>query len=272
MKDALGDRMKKYEKAASPRLLPLIPICARLDGKCFSKWTKGLFRPFDASFSRIMQQVTLYLVKETNACIGYTQSDEISLIYYSANHKSQVFFEGKLQKMISVLASMCTMEFNALKNRCAGYISNKPDALFDCRVWTVPTLVEATNVLLWREWDATKNSISMAAHHHFSHKELQGKNCGEMQDMLMGVGVNWNHYPVAFKRGTYFQRKTVLKSYSNEELEKLPAKHEAHSNPNLMVERSQVERVDMPIFGHVVNKCGVVFNGATPKVEENKGN
>ena len=162
--DQFGDRMKLYEhQEAGRRVLPLLPVCARIDGKGFSKFTKGLQRPYDTRLVELMCQTTAYLVQETQACIGYTQSDEISLVWYSDEYKSQIFFDRRVQKMVSVIASITTAFFNA---HLAEHLPEKAGelALFDCRVWQVPTLEEAANTVLWREFDATKNSISMAVH------------------------------------------------------------------------------------------------------------
>ena len=76
MRDAMGDRMKLYESAeAGRRLMPLLPAVARLDGKGFSGFTRGLARPFDVRLSNLMVETTTFLVEETNAVCGYTQSD-----------------------------------------------------------------------------------------------------------------------------------------------------------------------------------------------------
>ena len=128
----------------------------------------------------------------------------------------------------------------------------------------MPTLSEASNVFLWREYDATKNSIQMAAHHYYSHKELLGKHTGDMQEMLFQKGINWNDYPAFFKRGSFFQRKKKMIKFSDVELENLPAKHAARTNPDLKVERSVIEEVNMPPFGKVTNRVGVIFNGEEP--------
>ena len=108
-KTAFGDRMKLYERMeAGRRFMPRLPICVRLDGKGFSKWTRGLARPYDPRLSALMEHVATRLVEETQAVIGYTQSDEISLVFYTADPKAQVFFDGRIQKMTSVLAAMTT--------------------------------------------------------------------------------------------------------------------------------------------------------------------
>ena len=130
--------MKLYEQAeAGRKLMPLVPVCARLDGKGFSKFTRGLKRLFDTGMVDAMILTTAYLVEETNARIGYTQSDEISLIYYSDTFDSEIFFNGKIQKMVSTLSAMGTAKFNSVLPSC---LPSKVGLLptFDCRVWTVP--------------------------------------------------------------------------------------------------------------------------------------
>jgi tRNA(His) guanylyltransferase len=262
--DALGDRMKMYEQMeADRRLLPLLPIMARLDGKSFHTFTQGLARPFDRRMSDLMVETTKQLVTETSARIGYTQSDEISLIFYSSDVDSQVFFDGRVAKMTSVLAALCTAVFNRLLPH---YLPEKSEALplFDCRVWTVPTQEEAVNTLIWRELDATKNSISMAAQAYYTHDELHQKNGSEKQEMLFQKGINWNDYPAFFKRGTYVQRRTIMRNFNAAELTELPAKHHARTNPTLTVERNEVREVLMEPLARIANRVAVVFDNAEP--------
>jgi tRNA(His) guanylyltransferase len=119
-------------------------------------------------------------------------------------------------------------------------------------------------VFVWREWDATKNSVSMAASAHYSHKALLSKNSKQKHDMLHAKGVNWNDYPALFKRGAYVQRRTVSVPFSTEELDRLPPKHEARANPALVVERSVCSVLDMPPLGTVTNREAVIFDGSEP--------
>jgi len=261
--DNLGDRMKEYERAGTGKFLPLLPVCARIDGKTFSSWTRGLERPYDERLTHIMQGVTLRLVKETGACVGYTQSDEISLVWHSDSYKSQIFMDGKVQKMVSILSSMATAHFNEMVPE---FITERAGrlAFFDCRVWVVPNLVEAANYLLWRERDATKNSVAMAAREEYSHKQLFKKNGTEMQEMLHAAGINWNDYPAFFKRGTWVQKRVIERPFSANEIDRLPPKHEAHNNPGLSVARTEYEIIDMPPFDKVTNKIEVIFRGAEP--------
>jgi tRNA(His) guanylyltransferase len=269
-KDEFGDRMKEYEMMeAGRRFLPLLPVVARLDGKNFSKWTKGLERPYDQRMSKVMVEVTKTLVDKTHACIGYTQSDEISLVYYSDDYKSQIYFDGRIMKMTSVLASIASVRFNIEAHIHLGaHTMFKPPAYFDCRVWQLPNLTEAVNSFLWRELDCTKNSVSMAARHYYSHKQLLDLGRADMMDLLMDKGVNWQNYPVYFKRGTYVQRKKTIRRFTVDEIDRLPEKHEARTNPNLEFERSDVVVVDMPPLAKVLNREGVIFRGESPTIME----
>lgn len=264
MNDALGDRMKMYEMAeAGRKLMPLVPVIARIDGRSFHSFTRGMRRPYDPDFSFAMIETTAALVHETNACMGYTQSDEITLAWHSTDLKSQIWFDGRVSKMVSQLAAHATLEFYTyITRRLPECGSRKPT--FDARVWAVPNRTEGANVFVWREWDATKNSISMAAQSVCSHRELHGKHGGEMQEMLFRRGINWNDYPAYFKRGTYVQRRKGLKPFTADELEKLPPKHEARNNPALMVERSEIKVLEIPPITSISNREAVIFDGAEP--------
>lgn len=213
-----------------------------------------------------MINTTKYLVEKTNAVVGFTQSDEISLCLYASDSNTELFYNGRIQKLCSVVTSMATRYFNT---NLPKVLPEKvdADADFDCRVWNVPTLVEAANVFIWRELDATKNAISMAAQHYFSHKELQNKHGGEMQEMLFSVHkINFNNFPSFFKRGSYIRRVRKMTKFSFEEICNLPEKHAARFDPDLVIERSVVERIELPPMVKVINKVDVLFNGKDPEI------
>lgn len=268
MSDAFGNRMKMYEaQEAQRRFMPLVPIIARLDGKNFSGFTRGMPKPYYENLSSAMMALTQRLVAETGACIGYTESDEVSLVFYRDTVQSQVFLDRRIHKMVSILASMTTAWFNT---EVIGHLDKeyrRRVAMFDCRVWMVPNKVEAANAILWREYDATRNSISSAARAVFSHRQTLNKNGKELQEMLFQKGVNWNDYPSFFKRGSYYQKVKVARKFTAQELERLPAKHAARQNPNLVVERTEVRCLKMPPFGNVTNRVEVIFDGADPLTE-----
>lgn len=273
MKDDLGNRLKTYEGQESDRrFMPLLPIMARLDGRAFHSFCRGLEKPFDKYFRGMMSEVTQFLVKETNALVGYTQSDEISLVWYSDDYYSQMFFDGRVAKMTSILAGLAAVKFNRL---LPDYLPFKAHLMpvFDCRVWQVPNQTEAANVFIWREMDATRNSVTLAAQTHFSHKELMGKNSGAMQEMLFSQhNVNWNDYAAEFKRGLWIRKTRVTRPFTATEIEKLPAKHKARTNPELQVERWKIGKLDMPPFRKVTNREAVIFDGAEPLTAGDESN
>ena len=261
MSDKLGNRIKSYEsQTTSTKLIPRLPVVARLDGRSFSSFTKGLKRPYDERLTKLMIETTKYLVGETNANCGYHQSDEISLVWYNEDYDSQMIFNGKLFKITSTLASMATGFFN--KN-LSSYLHEKAHLIptFDCRVFNTPNLEEATNAIFWRELDATKNSITMAASEYYSHNFLHGKNGSEKQELLFQKGINWNDYPDFFKRGTYIQRKRIMTKFSTEELDKLPPKHNARKNPDMEIERWIIDEVKLPPITKVKNRVDVIIFG-----------
>lgn len=261
-KTAIGDRIKLYEGRTNLRLLPSIPIVARIDGRSFSKFTQGLARPYDIRLSKLMVNTTQYLVKETNARCGYTQSDEITLVWLEDDIKQHRFFAGKLLKMTSVVASMATAFFNK-------HLTSIPEKqhlmpVFDNRVFEVPSEEEAVNCFVWREMDAVRNSIQGAARTHFSHKQCLDKNGSELQEMLFQKGVNWNDYPEFFKRGTYVRKRVTSNKFTASEIDALPPKHLARTNPDLVFERSIVVAEALPPITKITNKVGVILRGEEP--------
>ena len=238
--DAMGDRMKQFEMAeAGRKAMPGLPLLVRLDGRSFHTFTRGLKRPFDPDLSTCMVETTRALVDEFNAAIGYTQSDEISLLFPAP----ETLFDGRFQKLTSVMAGYCSAVFARLAlTRLPTKASQVP--CFDARAWQVPTKEEAVNAFMWREDDAVKNSVTMAAAAHYSHKQLMNKNTGEKHDMLHEKGVNWNDFPAHFKRGVYLKRKLYEKTLTAEELNKIPEKYRPKAGQKVI--RSEVVVLGVP--------------------------
>ena len=138
-------------------------------------------------------------------------------------------------------------------------------AFFDCRVWNVPDKTEAVNCLLWREQDATRNSIQSAAYALYSQNQLHKKDTKEMQEMIWQKGINWNDYPDRFKRGAYFRRVLVERRFTTQELAALPPMHEAHKNPDLLIKRHEMRRLGLPPLIRITNREAVIFEHAEPQ-------
>lgn len=213
-KTTLGDRMKNnYENISRYYLTRRMPVIIRIDGKSFHTFTRGFKKPFDDILVKTMQDTMKYLCENIQGCVlGYTQSDEISLVLVDyAELTTDAWFGNNLQKMCSVSASMATMAFNKFfyinmpadeENSGTYYKALEKGAMFDSRVFTIPK-EEVCNALIWRQQDATRNSIQSVGQANFSQKELYGKSCNNIQDMLMiHKGINWNDYATTLKRGS----------------------------------------------------------------------
>lgn len=257
--DEFGGRIKSYEAVETQRRLDVhLPIYARIDGRSFSSFTRGMARPFDPIMTAAMVETCRHLVQETHARIGYTQSDEISLIWLAEEERSDVFFSGKVQKMASVLASMAAAKFARVCPE--GYEHKLPH--FDARVFQLPSLTEGANAILWRAMDARKNAIQMVAQAHFSPRQLHGKGQSDMLAMLSGIGVDFEAFPPAFKRGSFLRRVSVERALTADELHAIPERH----RPTGPVVRTQVEVLEMPPFNLVTNREAVVFSAEAPQV------
>ncbi|EJW14073.1 hypothetical protein M5X02_30750 [Paenibacillus alvei] len=197
-KDNLGNRMKGYEDVSRYYLMKRMPIILRIDGKAFHSYTKGLEKPFSSFLANCFWETSKYVAKEMMGVkVAYHQSDEVSFLLTNY-HKltTESWFDNNLQKMVSVAASLFTYKFNELTRG----IIDKP-ALFDCRAFVLPK-EEVNNYFIWRQQDASKNSISMVAQANFSHKSLQGLNGSQLQEKLFSEkGINWNDLETWQKRG-----------------------------------------------------------------------
>ncbi|MBP3708315.1 MAG: tRNA(His) guanylyltransferase Thg1 family protein [Clostridia bacterium] len=210
----LGERMKKYEGVTNTYLVDKVPVIIRLDGRAFHTLCRGFTKPFDEDFSNCMTYTLQRLCEGVGNCVfGYTQSDEITLVLYETKRETEGWFDNRVQKIASISASMATLYFNEMmcrlhENALESFYPGTADkfafkifkGVFDARVFNIPK-EEVVNNIIWRQWDATKNSINAVAQANFSHKELQGKNGSQLQDMLMSKGINWNDTPTRFKRG-----------------------------------------------------------------------
>lgn len=208
MKDSLGDRMKgNYESRTQMKLPRRTYVIIRLDGKAFHTYTRGLDKPFDNELITDMASTTKFLCDTIQGCkMGYTQSDEISLLLTDFDRlTTDAWFDNNIQKMVSVSASMATGFFNRIRENDE-FDEPRPLAFFDSRVFTIPTAVEVENYFVWRQKDATRNSIQMVAQHHFSHKELHGKTTEDLLEMLEMVGDPWEKYFPEQRYGTWIKK------------------------------------------------------------------
>ncbi len=198
-KGGLGARMKlQYEDRTRYALPRRTYTILRVDGKAFHTLLRGSPRPYDPEFSRVMDLTARAMCRDIQgARLAFVQSDEISVLLTDfAEVASEAWFDGNVQKIASVGAAMATAYFGAISSSRYQQL-----AVFDGRCFTIPDVIEVENYFIWRQQDAMRNSVSMAAQALYSPRELHGKGSAAMQDMMMARGVNWNDYPNGFKRG-----------------------------------------------------------------------
>lgn len=223
----LAKRMKGYEAVSGSLLTKRTPVILRFDGKAFHTFTRGFEKPYDKIFMKTMQETMMYLCQNIQGCVlGYTQSDEISLVLVDYKRiDTQPWLGYRTQKMTSIGASMATLAFNKIfKQNVNEYWSTlmefdmmdeeqdrlcdtywkavEKGAMFDCRAFNIPK-EEVTNNIYWRQFDAMKNSVQMLGRCYFNEKELYKKNTDAIKSMLVEkFGVSWDEMPTEFKRGS----------------------------------------------------------------------
>jgi len=228
MRDELGDRMKKNYENRTRILLPRRTYTIiRIDGKAFHTYTRGCVRPFDDGLIEDMDATACYICKNVQgAKFAFVQSDEISILMTDFEKiGTDAWFDGNIQKIVSVAASMATAKFNQLRfmrKFNSPSVSYNADAIlsiidvtklaeFDARTFTIPMDVEVENYFIWRQQDCVRNSISSVAQSLYSQRELAGKNMSQQQDMIHEKGQNWNDYAPKYKRGRFIFKQSFEK-------------------------------------------------------------
>lgn len=209
MNRQIGNRMKdNYEHPYRIKMPERIPVIVRIDGKAFHTWTKDMERPFDAQMLAWMIKTATYVLEETHtAQVAYIQSDEISILLHGYKKLDTCsYFNNEIQKIASVMAGLASAKMTELSGRLA---------VFDARCFVIPE-DEVNNYFVWRQQDATRNSIQMVARSYYSHKEVHKKNTKELQEMLYQKGKNWNDLPTMLKRGSCVIRDNGEWKYDNE--------------------------------------------------------
>lgn len=197
----LEKRMKEQYETRMKYMLPRRTYTiVRIDGKAFHTFVKkeNCKKPFDDKLMLSMGEAGKYICEESmGAQFGYVQSDECSILFTDfANENTDAWFNGNIQKICSVSASLFTAKFNEI-------FKPKTLAVFDARVFIIPDPVEVSNYFIWRQKDAERNSIISVAQSYYSHKKLQNKSCKDMQDLIHEKGDNWNNYKNSQKRGIF---------------------------------------------------------------------
>jgi len=232
MKTALSKRMKNYENQSRVYLEEKTPVIIRIDGKGFSKYTRGFKKPFDKILMETMFETTKFLCANIQNCqIAYTQLDEITLLVVDYIHeKTDAWFNNNIQKLCSVSSSMATLAFYKSfiqiveKHHQEQLISDDEYefyktkyhlAMFDSRAFTLPK-EEVVNCFIWRQEDCVRNSIQMLGRANFSHKRLDGLNRLEIKNLLKAeLNIDWEELSVYLKRGAIVYKNEFFNPKTN---------------------------------------------------------
>lgn len=265
--DDIGDRMKIYERVLnSTKLIPGLPLYARIDGRHFSKFTKGFGYPYPElkekcgfELTNAMMVTAEELCREFNCSLVETHSDEISLGWTDV---SKAPFEGEYFKLVSNIASYAgVVFFNKIQKLIPDKIYKKEFPSFDCRVFQVPDLMELANLFVWRQNDCMRGCLNQYAQQFFSHKELQGKSGKERYQMLLDAGHDYGKMVNSVFKYGFFCHKETYQAPIPEEF-RTPIEI---ANDVTTVKRSRIGRlvVDFPI-SKLCNKIQFLFYDATP--------
>lgn len=199
--EVLDTRMRVFETAYDLCVLPGLFMVARLDGRSFTRLTKethAFVAPFDARFRDSMLATTAHLMQcGFRVIYGYTQSDEISLLF----HPDEATFDRKLRKYLSILAGEASAQ-------CSLLLGSR--AAFDCRISQLPTAENVIDYFRWRSEDAHRNALNghcywMLRNHGMSSTEattrVSGLSVAEKNELLFSGGINVNDLPPWQKRG-----------------------------------------------------------------------
>src|SRR5271166_4885950 len=150
--DDLDGRMRGFESALNPGVLPGVYMVARLDGRNFTRLTKEIYpfeTPFDFRFHDLMLQTAEHLLAGSGFCVlyAYTQSDEISLLF----GRDEESFGRRLRKVVSVLSGEASARFSLLLGSMA---------VFDCRIAPLPSAEFVVDYFRWRSEDAHRNALN----------------------------------------------------------------------------------------------------------------
>ena len=271
--DAIGKRMKDfYESRSQSKLTRRTPVIVRIDGKSFHTFCKRFKKPYDKVLNCSLNKVMQGLCENIQgAKFAERHSDEISILITDYDTIStDAFFDYEIQKICSITASMATAEFcNILVQeeikRIESYskVVNSEEELkkrtefqeefsrpylshderwptFDSRCFNIPES-EIENYFWWRMLDAKRGSINMFAQSNFSHKELQGLSCDQMQEKLwQEKGLNWGTLPQGQKIG-YICKKVI----SEKKIEVGPKSGQTTFRSSWVVEGSPSSRTEL---------------------------
>lgn len=228
---AMGDRFKQIEAESRgiEYIDPKKAFVVRVDGRAFHTFTRGMARPYSHELDRMREEAANAVIRSLKPDYAYYQSDEISYVWTApTNPAAEHIFAGRVDKIVSLCASLTSVAFFAEYMRSAEYDADR-GALphFDGRLaGQFEDPLEAIECVMWRENDAKRNSVQMLAQSMFSHKQLQNKNVFAQYEMCKQAGTDWLvDVPAQYRGGTYLRTVTAQVVLSEEQLANIPEAH-----------------------------------------------
>lgn len=261
--DDLDAKMRVYEQSLDQIIPPENYLIARLDGRSFTRLTKELCKfatPFDERFNKMMVETVSGLIAETGMEIiyGYTQSDEISLLFA----KDAQTFGRKVRKLNSILAGSASARFS---------LQLGVPAVFDCRIIPLPNKELVVDYFRWRMEDAHRNCLNSWCYWTLreegltatkASKELEGKSVAYKNEFLFRGGINFNDLPVWQKRGVGVYWRNVEKKghnpVTNEDV--TAVRREVYADYNIPRDFVFPEAKDSPIGAKRIKPIGGKHN------------
>lgn len=211
MSNKLKDRIDSYQAATDYKLLNRVPIVIVINGRAFSRVTQLLDKPYCPKFAECIQSTMLRLCSDIEGSLfGYQYNDEIVIVARNdQTNETTPWYDNKLQKICSVTSAIATMHFNECVRTLQLNLTGDP--IFTSQVFVTPSTGEAVHCLVSKQQQNNYTSIQSACLYNLLNKYdrnyikdmLTGLNNEDKIDLLkQECSINYNDYPLAFKRGS----------------------------------------------------------------------
>ncbi|KAI0566931.1 tRNAHis guanylyltransferase [Gracilaria domingensis] len=199
------------------RLLPGCWAVIRLDGRCFTSFTKkhSFRKPNDEKALNLMNDAATSVLKtfDNHLVLAYGQSDEYSFVMKRESN----LFSRRESKILSTVVSMFTSAYVVNWKKHMDTDLEEPPT-FDGRIVLYPTTKHLRDYLSWRQADTHINNLFNTAFWALvsqggkslreAEKVLKGTNSKEKNEMLFSqFNVNYNNEPQMFRKGSLIVRK-----------------------------------------------------------------
>jgi len=195
--DALEDRMRRLECYHGLEVLPGAYPVVRVDGRSFTKLTRGMEHPFDERFHECMVATASALLVELGGLYAFTESDEISVLLPCDTD----LFGRSVEKLVSVSAGVASANIS-LDLHLAAH--------FDSRVWVGVADTDVIDYFRWRQADASRCCLNSWCYWTLrkagksakaATEALEGQTFSQKNELLFKHGINFNNVATWQKRG-----------------------------------------------------------------------